>query len=308
MTGLQLVEFEGLETELRPAHTAARQARLHRERKKARRRVFGGGRTPELNPTDQILLTLVWLRLYPTYLLLGYLFGVSESTALRTVAQLLPLLEAAGRTSMRRPQTAAASDQQPMAGKRARALEEILREVPELAIIVDSFEQRVQRPKADKTSKAKDTYYSGKKKQHTLKSQVAVSRRDGTIVDVGDSVPGPTADLVLLEQSGLIDRLPAEAWMMGDLAYLGLDKLHPQGQGATPRRKPRGQQRPPEDMAYNQEFARERVCVEHSIGRLRRYQALSQMDRHHRQGHTARVVAVAGLVNRQIRHRLPWAA
>jgi hypothetical protein len=31
---------------------------------------------------------------------------------------------------------------------------------------------------------------------------------------------------------------------------------------------------------------------------------LTQMDRHHRKGHTPRVVAVAGLVNRQIEHRL----
>ena len=38
--------------------------------------------------------------------------------------------------------------------------------------------------------------------------------------------------------------------------------------------------------------------MEHSINRLRRYQALSQVDRHHRRNHTARVRAVAGLVNR----------
>ena len=49
---------------------------------------------------------------------------------------------------------------------------------------------------------------------------------------------------------------------------------------ATPRRKPRGQPRPPEDVAYNTAFAQRRIVVEHSIGRLRRYQALSQTDRH----------------------------
>ena len=94
---------------------------------------------------------------------------------------------------------------------------------------------------------------------------------------------------------------------MGDLAYLGVDKEHPHGQGASPRRKPRGRERPPEDVDYNREFASQRVGVEHSIGRLRRYQCVTAMDRHHRQHHTARGVAVEGLVNRQIRHRLPWA-
>jgi len=43
--------------------------------------------------------------------------------------------------------------------------------------------------------------------------------------------------------------------------------------------------------------------VEHGINRLRRYKALSQVDRHHRKGHTARVRAVAGLVNRMLDHR-----
>jgi hypothetical protein len=38
--------------------------------------------------------------------------------------------------------------------------------------------------------------------------------------------------------------------------------------------------------------------VEHALGRLRRWQALSQVDLHRRKHHTARVRAVAGLVNR----------
>ena len=55
------------------------------------------------------------------------------------------------------------------------------------------------------------------------------------------------------------------------------------GPAQTPRRKPRGQPRPPEDVVYNRHFARRRVIVEHTIGRLRRFQCLSQTDRHHRQ-------------------------
>ena len=79
--------------------------------------------------------------------------------------------------------------------------------------------------------------------------------------------------------------------------------LHPTGLGFTPRRKPREQPRPPEDIVYNTAFAAARISVEHTIGRLRRYQALAQLDRHHRQAHAARVRAVAGLVNRQLDHR-----
>ena len=112
-------------------------------------------------------------------------------------------------------------------------------------------------------------------------------------------------DIKVLEESGLLPRLPAGVGSLGDLAYVGIDKLHPEGLGASPRRKPRGKDRPPEDIAYNRAFSRRRIVVEHSIGRMRRYQSLSQTDRNHRQHHSARVRAVAGLVNRRIDRHCP---
>jgi hypothetical protein len=314
LIGLKVAELDALLEDLLPLYHQAYRQRLERDN---RQRAIGGGRHLEMPPEQQFLLTLVWLRLYPTQEVLGYLFSVSDTTALRTVNRILPLLERAGRATLKMPDPGR---------KHRRSLDQVLHEVPELAVIIDSFEQRVQRPKTDKTSessktsktsktskpsktsKTKDAYYSGKKKQHTLKSQVAVNHQDGTFVDIARSVPGPTADIKLLEQSALLERLPAGVGAWGDLAYVGVDALHPEGLGATPRRKPRGQERPPADITYNRAFARERVLVENSIGRLRRYESLNQMDRHHRQNHTQRVIAVAGLANRQIRHRLPGAA
>ena len=132
---------------------------------------------------------------------------------------------------------------------------------------------------------------------------MAVNEDTGEIVEVAESVRGPTADMTLLKESGLMERLPAGVGGGGDLAYVGISSLHPQGLGATPRRKPRGKERPPEDVAYNRAFARRRIVAEHTIGRLRRYGALSQADREHRRHHTERVRAVSGLVNRQLRYR-----
>ena len=100
-------------------------------------------------------------------------------------------------------------------------------------------------------------------------------------------------------------RLPDGVGGIGDLAYVGIEKLHPQGLGASPRRKPRGKPRPPEDVAYNTAFSCRRIIVENTIGRLRRYQTLTQTDRQHRQNHAVRVRAVSGLVNRQLAHRMP---
>jgi hypothetical protein len=91
--------------------------------------------------------------------------------------------------------------------------------------------------------------------------------------------------------------------LRGDLAYLEIVGWDPEGLGAAPRRKPRGRPRPEEDRRYNRAFSRRRIVVEHTIGRLRRFGALSQVDRHRRRVRTARVRVVAGLVNRVLDHR-----
>jgi hypothetical protein len=290
MTGLRVAEFDALVGDVLPQLIAAEEKRLERP---DRQRDMGGGRSSDLDGRDQLLLTVSWLRVYPTHEVLGYLFGVSDSTVSRLIGRVLPVLEQAGRDTMRMPDPGK---------KRRRTLDALLDDTPELAVVIDSFEQKIQRPKA---VAERDGFYSGKKKTHTLKSQVAVDEQTGAIVDVSDSVPGPTADIKLLEQSGLLDRLPAGVGGIGDLAYVGIDNLHRQGLAASPRRKPRGQPRPPEDVAYNTAFSRRRIIVENTIGRLRRYQSLTQTDRQHRQHHQARVCAVAGLVNRQIACRMP---
>jgi len=268
-------------------------AEIKRLSRPDRQRAIGGGDRCDLAAVEQLLVAVIWLRTYPVHLVLGFLFGVSGVTVGRLLGRWVPVLEQAGRDTMRLPDPGK---------KRRRTLDALLADTPELAVIIDTFEQPVQRPP---TRAEADGYYSGKKKRHTLKSQIAIDEHTGTIADVAESVPGPTADLTVLKDSGLMQRLPGGIGGLGDLAYLGLAQLHSGGLGATPRRKPRNQPRPAEDVAYNTAFAKRRIKVEHTIGRVRRYQAVSQTDRHHRRNHTARVVAIAGLVNRQITSRLP---
>ena len=125
-------------------------------------------------------------------------------------------------------------------------------------------------------------------------------------MDVSESVRGPTNDHMLVRQSGVRGRLPSGTVLGGDLGYVGAVKEPGDMEVATPRRKPRDKERPAEERAYNQAFARVRVKVEHTIGRARHYQALSQQDRHHRELVTERGQAIAGMVNRQITTRLPY--
>jgi hypothetical protein len=281
LTGVTVAAFDRLLTDVLTAWHAAEHDRLARP---GRQRAIGAGHPHALGPADQVLLTVVWLRQYPTQEVLGFLFGVSDSAALRAVARCLPLLERAGRDAMRMPD--------PGRGHR-KTLPRLIADTPGLAVLVDTFEQPVQRPR-----RRQRAYYSGKKKRHTLKSQVAVDEESGRFAHVAPSRPGPWADFKVLKRSGLRRALPRGVGVIGDLAYVGVAGWHPDGLGATPRRKPPGRDRPAVDRRYNRAVSRRRIGVEHAIGRLRRFQAVTQVDRHHRRGHTERVRAVAGLVNR----------
>jgi DDE superfamily endonuclease/Helix-turn-helix of DDE superfamily endonuclease len=313
LTGLRPAEFEGLVREVRPLFRVAENKRLT-DKRPPRLRAIGAGHPFALPFEEQILLTVMWLRLYPTHEVLAFLFGVDPTTVSRLLRRILPVLAQAGKDTMRMPDPGR---------KHRRHFDQLLSDLPEFAVVIDSFEQRVQRPQGPDPSNRKsrsetDRWYSGKKKTHTIKSQVGVDLHTGSICDVSDSVRGPTADITLLKHSKLMERLPEGVGGEGDLAYVGIGELHPQGTrfGNTPRRKPRGadkhrprgqdKPRPPTDVAYNRAFAKRRIVVENTLCRMRSYQSLTQTDRNHRQMHTERVAAVAGLVNLRMQHRLPY--
>jgi len=148
MTGLPLGLFSDVEQDIEPRFIEAERKRLSRA---DRQREIGGGREQELSIRDQILMTITWLRCYPKQDVLAYLFGVSESCVSRVLNRVLPLLEASGRDTMRMPDPGK---------KRRKTLDNLLAETPDLAIVIDSFEQRVQR---HKERKSPDAHLSGKK-------------------------------------------------------------------------------------------------------------------------------------------------
>jgi len=283
LTGVSPDVFDALLADVLPALADADFARHDRP---GRGRAVGGGRTPGLEYPDRVLLAVVWLRVYPTYAVLGYLFGISESAARRLAGWSLPVLAAAGKDTMRMPDP----------GRHGRRnLPALLKHTPGLAVLVDTFEQPTHRPK-----RRQRAYYSGKKKRHTLKAQIGVDEASGRVVHVPPTVPGASSDLTLLKESGLLGRLPAGVGVIGDTAYLGIGTARPDVPSATPRRKPKGKPRPAADRRYNRAIARRRVGVEHTIRRLRVFQCLTQVNRHGRKKHEVRVRAVAGLVNRMI--------
>jgi hypothetical protein len=84
VTGLRVGEFDELVDDVLPRYAQTERERLTRP---DRQRAIGAGHPFDLNERDHILFTVVWLRVYPTHEVLGYLFGVSDSTVSRLIGR-----------------------------------------------------------------------------------------------------------------------------------------------------------------------------------------------------------------------------
>jgi len=283
-TGLRVPAFDTPVADRLPGDAASAQARWPRP---TRRRASGAGQPFARPPRDQPLRTVVWLRRDPRHEVRDERFGGSDTTVRRLIARGRPLRDATGRETMRLPDPG----RQRRRHRDARPVDP-----PALAVLGDPFAPRVQRPR-DHDAAARRS--RGKKPQHTGNVQVASNASTGEVVAVAESVPGPTAAIALVARSGRLARRPPGVGALGDRGAGGLDKPHVHG--ATPRRKPRGEERSAADRADNRAFARRRLPVAHTIRPRRCCQARTRTARQHRRHHAARTRAVAGLGNRRLR-------
>jgi hypothetical protein len=294
LTGLSPDEFEGLLADSPSAQRRRREAATRTHDGRPRRRASGAGRPTALDDRHRLLLALVWLRIYPTYRLLGALFGLDKRNAQLNCRDVLAALAAMGTFPFEQP---------PDRREALTAPRAVMDAFPQVRLVIDTKEQRTRRPQGEARQKP---YYSGKKRCHTVKTQIAVAP-DGTIQAVSGSAPGGAwHDLTLLRSTGIPGRLDpgADEGAMLDKGYPGVQKDRPEVAIFTPVKAPRGGSLTDEQKESNRWLARYRVVVEHTIAQLARYQVLRRVWRG-TVGHHSRVIrAVAAVVDRRLR-RVP---
>ena len=296
LTGLSVTAFDELYAEVAPAHAERLAQTLTKRHRQPRRRAAGAGKPHRHSLQDRLLLALLWLRVYPTLEVLGFFFGLDKTNAEDNLKGVLATLDTMTTFAYDRP----AKDRPKM-----RSLAAVMDAFPDVCLVVDAKEQRIHRPGGedeDGNSRQKP-FYSGKKKAHTLKTQVAVDPQ-GRFLSVSGSVPGgQNHDLTLLRATGLLDKLaPGEAAMM-DKGYDGIAKNYPDAALFLPHKARRGKPLTEEQRAYNAHLSRYRIVVEHSLAQMNQFQALAQVFRHGHDRHPQAVRIVAGLVNRRLDKR-----
>lgn len=227
------------------------------------------GAKPKLGLEDRILVCLEYWREYRTYFHIGSSWGVSESTVCRIVRWVEDYLNLSGQ--FRLP------------GKKS-----LVRgfQVPEV-VVMDVTESPIERPK-----RRQRAFYSGKKKRHTLKSQVVIDLQSGQILCTFFG-KGRRHDFKLYRASGV--RFACQTESLQDRGYQGIQKLHRNTQ--LPHKKPRGRQLTASQKAENRALACRRVRIEQVNRCLKIFRILAERYRNRRRRFGLRCNLIASLYN-----------
>jgi hypothetical protein len=287
LTGMTRAEFDVLAERFQRASDERRCATTRDGR--IRSRAAGAGHPHRHDARGRLLMALLWLRIYPTDEVLGFFFDLHKRNAQLNIRSALEVLDALDDFPRDRP-----TRERP----KLRSAAAVMAAFPQVRIIIDGKEQRCHRPEGDEEQKP---YYSGKKKCHTLKTQVVVDPT-GRIEAVSDSVPGgANHDLKVLRSSGVLEELDAGEGAMLDKGYVGIRNDDPEVPIILPFKAARGRPLTDEQKAYNRVVASHRVVVEHTMAQLNRFTVLRQVFRaQKRQRHGTVVRVVAKLVNRRM--------
>jgi transposase len=226
----------------------------------------------KLRIEDQVLMTLQYLREYRTQYHIGTDWGVSESTVCRITQKIENILIRSGVFSL--------------PGKK----ELRQKETEEKVVVMDVTESPIEKPKENQKS-----FYSGKQKEHTLKTQLIIDLKSKKIICLA-SGKGRVHDFKLFQNSGV--RVGDLMKIIADKGYQGIAKIHKLSE--TPIKKKKGKKLSKEEKQYNKLLNRLRIVVEHVNRRLKIFRILSSTYRNRHRRFGLRANLIAGIYNYEL--------
>lgn len=150
---------------------------------------------------------------------------------------------------------------------------------------MDSYEQPIERPGEYEKQKK---YYSGKKANHTRKSQLIVLPNGKDIIDVVAGEPGPKSDISIFSESQ--KGFDVKQKFHGEKAYQGGKSIK------TPKKKPRNKELILTEKTKNKELASERIVVEHFIRLIKIFRVAQERFRLNSRKYEQIIMTICGLV------------
>lgn len=135
-------------------------------------------------------------------------------------------------------------------------------------------------------------YYSGKKKRHTIKTQIVVEKSSKKIVCT-KADKGRVHDFRVFKESKV--RVLESTTVLVDSGYQGLQKIH--AKTMLPNKRKKNQPLTGEQRLHNKELAHNRVLNENVIGVLKRFKIISDRYRNRRKRFSLRFNLISGIYN-----------
>jgi len=200
---------------------------------------------------------------YSTQMQIGFMFGIDDSRVCRIIKILEPLVAKI------------------VAIKKNRTLS-----YEETAQLIDVTEQGIERP-----SKKQKHYFSGKKRKHTLKTEIRVTS-DGRITNISKSYKGKTHDFKIHKES---DPIPMGSRVYADSGYQGINKRSKNAR--IPIKKSKKKPLSYWQKLYNKMVAKRRIKVENVIAEVKNFRILCHKYRNKRRRYNLKFNIIAGIVN-----------
>jgi hypothetical protein len=231
--------------------------------KEQRQRALGGGKKGDL-PTslDKLVFVLMYLKVYPTYDVMGFLTSRQRSKCQSSVVHFLPVLEMALGRHMALPK------------RKITSPEEFYRLFPEAKeVFIDGTERRIQKPK---NLQRRKKLYSGKKKATTRKS-VVVSDEKRRILVLAPTKSGRRHDKRIADKFALVQNIPPDIPVWTDTGFQGIQHAHPHV--FMPKKATKKNPLTPDEKETNKIISGIRIVSEHAIGGMKRLRAASDIYR-----------------------------
>jgi DDE superfamily endonuclease len=178
--------------------------------------------------------------------------------------------------------------------RRLRTIEEVEEYFPDFKAFIDSTEQDIPRPKNKRKRKS---YYSGKKKRHTIKTQFMVNS-EGLILHKTGYKKGRRHDYDIYKHNHPVTPLQVEN--VFDLGYLGVQNDYPTVKSILPLRKKMTNDLSKEEKIYNKKQSQLRTIAEHTICRIKKFGIMGNKFRNKLGRYDNISSIVSGIVNFRI--------
>jgi len=272
------------------------EAETTRNSRDDRQRRIGGGRSYKLISLEhKLLVVLVYYKAYFTQEFIGIMVGLDQANISRLIKKMMPLIEKVTDKELSAYLIKAKEEYDKIpASERLNNWSDFLKKYPHLQdVSSDATEQHVHRSSNNETQKK---YYSGKKKKHTIKTQISVSQ-SGRILDVSESYPGSKHDIKIAEEEQTVQKFPEQTCQRFDAGFQGIDKKNPDHYIVIPIKKPKGKELSSFQKELNTMHSKRRIRVEHAFSRIKKFKICSQRYRGGMKNYNTTFRGVVSFVN-----------